>query len=113
MMATNSANNPCLDDGGSRMDTTWMDTQRVRAGGGDGDGGDTIYEPVSCGGYDCTNSCVKWNGKSWIYYPTRLYEYWVPFLCAGYDVPRVVGYAVWTWTWVRMCDVLYCTVSVR
>mmetsp|Transcript_37230 Transcript_37230/g.41498 ORF Transcript_37230/g.41498 Transcript_37230/m.41498 type:complete len:85 (+) Transcript_37230:60-314(+) len=79
MMATNSANNPCLDDGGSRMDTTWMDTQRVRAGGGDGDGGDTIYEPVSCGGYDCTNSCVKWNGKSWIYYPTRLYEYWVPF----------------------------------
>ena len=40
-MATNFANNPCLADGGSGMDTTWMDTQCVREGGGDG--GDTIY----------------------------------------------------------------------
>ena len=32
------------------MDTTWMDTQFVREGGGDDcDGGDTIYELVSCG----------------------------------------------------------------
>ena len=64
MMAMNFANNPCLADGGSGMETTWMDTQCVREGGGDG--GDTIYELVSCGGYDCTNSCVKPNGTSWI-----------------------------------------------
>jgi len=66
-MVTNFAKNPCLADGGSGMDTTWMDTQCVREGGGDGgDGGDTIYNWSRVVVNNCTNSCVKPNGTSWI-----------------------------------------------
>ena len=69
------------------------------------------------------NLCVKRERTSWILLSTRLYEYWVPVLmmvvrivyctscsvCAGYDayVLWVVWFVLWTWIWVRMCDVLH------
>mmetsp|Transcript_20028 Transcript_20028/g.21474 ORF Transcript_20028/g.21474 Transcript_20028/m.21474 type:complete len:92 (+) Transcript_20028:91-366(+) len=43
----------------------------------DGEGGETIYEQVSCGGYDFTNLCVKRERNELdSSIDTRLYEYW-------------------------------------
>jgi len=84
-MATNFSNNPCLADGGSGMDTTWMDTQCVREGGGDG--GDTLYELQYYSRVVATTmlpTCVS-SGTEWNELDSS-------------SIDR---------TWVRMCDVLH------
>jgi len=100
-MATNFSTNPCLSRTEEAGGIHNVDGYPICVREGDGgDGGVTLYAPVSCCGYDCTNSCVKSNRTSWLLLSTRLYEYWVPvmmmvvririyrtscFLCAGYD----------------------------